>query len=204
MHPQQVCRWHQAVWRGWHIGGRFTIQRDLDRLKRWACVNLMKFNKVKCNILHLDWGNSKHKYWKTESSPEEKDLGVLTDEKLNPAMCAHSPEASHILGCTKSDVTSRLWEVILQLYSALVWPHLESWVQLWGSQHERHGPVRARPEEGHKNDQMAAVRLLWRQAKRVGVFQPGEEKALGRSYCSLPVPEGGLWESWRGTFYKGV
>ena len=39
---------------------------------------------------------------------------------------------------------------------------------------------------------------------RVRVVQPGEEKALGRPYSSLPVPKGGLQESWGGAFYKGI
>ncbi|GAB0185019.1 cAMP-dependent protein kinase inhibitor alpha [Grus japonensis] len=109
------------------LEGRDAIQRDLDRLKRWARANCTMLYEV----LHVGLGNPKHKYrlggeW-IESSPEEKDLGVLVDEKLNMSQqCALAAQkANCVLGRIKSSVTSKSREVILPLYSTLMRPHLE-------------------------------------------------------------------------------
>ncbi|KAK4825261.1 hypothetical protein QYF61_025722 [Mycteria americana] len=78
-----------------------AIQKDLDKLEKWAHVKLMRFNKAKGKVLHL------------------------------------AQKANHIPGCIKRSVASRLREVILLLYSALVRSHLEYCVQLWGLQHRK-------------------------------------------------------------------
>ncbi|KAK4817543.1 hypothetical protein QYF61_019500 [Mycteria americana] len=83
------------------LEGRDAIQGDLDRIERWACANLMKFNKAKCKVLHM------------------------------------AQKANYVLGCIKRSVASRSREVILPLYSALMRPHLEYCVQLWGPQRKK-------------------------------------------------------------------
>ncbi|KAK4829364.1 hypothetical protein QYF61_003291 [Mycteria americana] len=116
------------------LEGQETLQRDLDRLKRWAIIRGMKFNKNKCQILHLGW------IWVRRGvageQPCRKGPGVLVDSRLNTSQqCALAAKrANHILGCIKHSITSRSKEVIIPLYLALVQPHLEYCVQFWAPQ----------------------------------------------------------------------
>jgi len=121
----------------------------------------MRFNKAKCKVLHLGQGNPHYQYRLgdegIESSPAEKDLGVLVNENLDLShQCALAAQkANHILGCIKISVASMSREVILPLYSALVLhPALEAPAQ------EGRGAIEVGPEEGHNNDQRAGALLL--------------------------------------------
>ena len=61
------------------------------------------------------------------------------DGKLDTSKkCAPSAQkVNHTLGCIKRSVASRLREIILLLYSALVERHLENCVLMWSSQYRR-------------------------------------------------------------------
>ena len=83
--------------------GQDAIQRDLDRLKpKCTQVNLTRFNKSKCKVLHLSQGNIHYKNKlrdeNIECSSLEKDLGLPVNGKLDQPCALTVQKANHILG----------------------------------------------------------------------------------------------------------
>ncbi|KAF4804108.1 hypothetical protein TURU_010611 [Turdus rufiventris] len=106
--------------------GCAALPKDLNRLQRQAEKNCLKYNKCMYRVLYLGRYNPMQQYRLgadlLESSPVEKDLGVLMDNKQSMSQqCALvAKKANGILACIRKSIVSRSREVILPLYSALV------------------------------------------------------------------------------------
>jgi len=69
------------------LEGWDAIQRDLDKLKKWASMNIMKFNKAKSKVLHMGRVNPRYQYRMgikgLKGALPRRTLGVLVGEKLD-------------------------------------------------------------------------------------------------------------------------
>ncbi|KAK4825908.1 LOW QUALITY PROTEIN: hypothetical protein QYF61_003403 [Mycteria americana] len=147
---------------GWN-----AIQRDLDKLEKWACVNIMRFNKAKCKVLHLRWSNPQYQY-----RLRDEGRAALLRRTWG------SQKANCTLGCIKRSVASRSREVILPLYSALTPPGVQHAV-LEPSAQERHGAVGVDPEEGHEDDQKDQHLSYEDRLRELGLFSLEKTKLQG-------------------------
>jgi len=127
----------------------------------------MKFNKANCKVLHMGRGNlcyqSRLGDEEIESSPDEKDLGVLVDEKLD--MIHQCALTARKVSCVPGLHQEKHSQQVKGGYSfplfrsgetspAVLRPALEPPAQ------ERHGAVGVGPEKGHKDDLRAGAPLL--------------------------------------------
>ena len=73
-----------------------------------------------------------------ESSSAGRAKGVLVDNKMiTSQQCILAAKANNLLVRIRRSAASGSREVVVPLYSALVRPHLERWVQYWAPKYKR-------------------------------------------------------------------
>ena len=113
------------------------LQKDLDKVVEWAKKWKMEFNVQKCKIMHLGHDNPRKVYSMDgkvlSTTEEEKDLGVLIDNKLDFGKHINSivGRANRVLEMIRISFACLNIQMFLNMYTALVRPLLEYCVQVW-------------------------------------------------------------------------
>ena len=114
------------------------MQDDLNRLTAWSDKWQLAFNVGKCKSLHIGSRNTHHKYEmngrKLDHIEEEKDLGVLIDERLDfhRQTAAAVKKANQVLGLVKRTFSVLDKITLPLLFTSLVRTHLEYGNVIWG------------------------------------------------------------------------
>ena len=116
----------------------YTLQEDLDKLAAWSEKWQLAFNIEKCKSLHVGVKNVHHEYHMNgkmlKQIEDEKDLGVIIDEKLDFHRQTASviKKANGVLGAIKRTFLKLDKNVFPPLFTSLVRTHLEYANVIWG------------------------------------------------------------------------
>lgn len=113
------------------------LKADLRKLGDWSETWQMPFNVDKCKVMHIGYRNPQIDYSllgsNIQSVDQEEDLGVTIskDFKFSKQCLKVEKKSQKLIGYIKRQFKYRNKDVVLQLYTSLVRPHLEYAVQFW-------------------------------------------------------------------------
>jgi len=114
-----------------------SVKNDLIQVEKWAEKWQMQFNVEKCKIMHIGASNKGTSYEMANKKlavvKAEKDLGVIVDDtfKVGNQCLKAAKKGNQILGMVRRTFTCKNEKVIINLYKALVRPHLDYSIQAW-------------------------------------------------------------------------
>ena len=118
------------------IYSNLKLNNDLASMQTWSSRMQMTFIIEECKVLHLGSYNPNHQYTVPMSGEEvhtlevtidENNLGVTIDNQLKLSMHVQTQvaKANRILGCLRDTFKYLISTIYLQLYKAMIRPHLE-------------------------------------------------------------------------------
>ena len=117
---------------------KISLQNDINSLVEWSALWRLPFNIEKCKCLHVGRKSTAHSYQVNnhilENVNEEKDLGVITDNRLkfHTHTSAAIQKANSILGLIKRSFATLDEDILPTLFTSMVRPHLEYENIIWG------------------------------------------------------------------------
>jgi len=118
-----------------------TLRQDMIRLAEWTTEWQLRFNINKCKVMYIGKGNVKTRICmpdgsgmtELEETTLEKDLGIWFNSSLKPdeQVAQAARKANQILGLIRRTFTYMDSELMKQLYTSLVRPHLEYGNVVW-------------------------------------------------------------------------
>ena len=118
-----------------------NLQCDIDKVVNWTKIWKLEFNVSKCKVLHLGVSNNEYNYKMEhlneitllQSATEEKDLGVIFDNKLQFDQHIGSivRKSNIVLGLIKRNFKYMNEDIFVKLYKTLVRPLVEYASPVW-------------------------------------------------------------------------